>query len=436
MQQLSLSELSALIKSTLEEQLPPNLWVKAEIAELKRARVGHAYFDLVEKEGQKIVAKLRANCWSYTFSQIESDFIAHTGGPLKPGMEILCLVSVQYHEVFGLALVIKGIDVNFTLGNRAKRRQALLRKLEQEGLLLLNKRWRLPLVPQRVAVISSAQAAGYGDFMTHLREQGEHFHLELLFFEALMQGEQAPGSIVQALQLAIAEQPDLIVLIRGGGAQTDLDCFDDETLVRALAQAPVPIVTGIGHERDETIADLVAHTRLKTPTAVAAFLLEGFKQFDERLEQARIAMYRASQLRVEREKVRGERLQARLQEATRQRLHAEGLKLEKRGMQLGRLAERRLLQEENRLEQLQQGLVRAKNHWLRQQEQRLTAWEKDLVRLDPLRLLERGYTRTDLNGQPWVNQQPFPGDQLQVYSRQFAATAVVTSVQQLSKNNE
>lgn len=285
MKHLSLLELNNTIKQVLDKQLESSYWVLAEISEIRLNPKGHCYLELVEKEGTSISAKAKGTIWSYTYRNLSTWFEGMTGQSLKAGLKILFNASVQYHEVYGLSLNIKDIDAGFTIGEKALQRQKVLKQLSEDGVLEMNKELPLPLVPQRIAVISSSTAAGYGDFMDQIEhnEYGYHFHAKL--FSAVMQGNTAPASIIDAL-IKINEDSqdfDLVVLIRGGGSQLDLDCFDDYNLNAHLAQFPLPILTGIGHERDEAIADIVAHTSFKTPTAVAEFLIQGIIFYDQKL---------------------------------------------------------------------------------------------------------------------------------------------------------
>lgn len=286
MQPISLFELNSLIKHTLSTQLAPSYWVIAEISELRTAQKGHCYLELVEKEGNALQAKLRATIWSYAYRNISGWFETLTGQSLKPGMSILANISIDFHELYGLSANIKDIDPRFTLGERARKRQEIIERLTSEGVFEMNKMLTLPLAPQRIAVISSSTAAGYGDFMEHLLKNDRNYHFHVDLYNSMMQGCDAPASIIKAL-LSIHQRMDdydLVVLVRGGGAQVDMDCFDDYDLASHVAQFPLPVITGIGHERDESITDLVAHTKMKTPTAVSAFLISGMSNFENNLD--------------------------------------------------------------------------------------------------------------------------------------------------------
>ena len=284
---LSVVQLTSTIQQVLEKELEPLIWVVGELADFRQAPQGHVYFELVEKEGNQVQAKIRANLWQFTFRTVAAKFESVTGTTLKSGMKVLAQVSVTYHPVYGLSLNVKDIDPSFSLGERARIRQETVNRLTQEGKLRSNAQVQLPLVIQRIAVISSSTAAGYGDFINQINGNPSGYKIYHRLFPSLMQGNEAVPQLLAAMD-HVAKQAaklhlDALVIIRGGGAQLDLDCFDDYTLGLKKAEFPLPVFTGIGHERDETIADLVAHTRLKTPTAVAEFILSSYREFEDQL---------------------------------------------------------------------------------------------------------------------------------------------------------
>ncbi len=284
-QQLTLSVLNGLIKGALSDAFPGNVWVVAEISELKENRSGHCYLELVEKEGNSITARSRATIWSYTYRMLKPYFETTTGQSLKQGIKILVQAIVEYHPAYGLSLNIKDIDPSFTLGDMAMQRKEILARLQNEGVFDMNKELQLPVVPQKIAVISSGTAAGYQDFITQLEhnEYGIKFYTKL--FEAYMQGNETVPSIINALEQVFQYDGffDAVAIIRGGGATADLSSFDDYELALNITQFPLPVITGIGHEKDDTVIDLVAHTRLKTPTAVAEFFVGKASTFYEQL---------------------------------------------------------------------------------------------------------------------------------------------------------
>ena len=275
MEALTLYELNGLVRQTLELTLDEEYWVCAEISELRVNR--HCYMELVQKDalGNGIVAKARAQVWANRWMMLKPMFEDMTGQALRAGMQVMVQVQVTFHELYGYSLNITDIDPTYTLGDIARRRQEILRQLEEEGIIAMNKELSLPRLLQRIAVISSASAAGYGDFSNQLKnnKRGLAFRTEL--FQATMQGTEVENSIINALNHIAGriEEWDVVVIIRGGGATSDLKGFDSLELAENVAQFPLPIITGIGHERDDTVIDLIAHTRVKTPTAAAEFII-------------------------------------------------------------------------------------------------------------------------------------------------------------------
>jgi exodeoxyribonuclease VII large subunit len=285
--QLLLSELNNLIRDVLLDAFPETVWVVAEISEIKENRNGHCYLELIEKDEvtDEITARTRATIWSYSYRMLKPYFETTTGEKLNAGLKILVQASVEFHPAFGLSLNIKDIDPTYTLGDMARRRNEIINRLKDEGIIDMNKELPLPEVPQKIAVISSETAAGYLDFAHQLANNTYGFKFYPKLFPAAMQGTEAVPSIIRALERIFLYDDffDAVVIIRGGGAQADLSCFDSYELALNIAQFPLPVLTGIGHEKDDTIADLVAHTRLKTPTAVAEFLISGVLRFAEKL---------------------------------------------------------------------------------------------------------------------------------------------------------
>jgi exodeoxyribonuclease VII large subunit len=274
---LSLSELSRKIRGAVHATFPSACWVRAETSDVRtNASSGHCYLEFIEKHptGQ-VVAKVRGSIWANAFRTLKPFFERVTGHVFTSGLKVLVKVSVEYHEIYGFSLNVIDIDPVYTIGDMARRRQEIIHRLQEEGIFDLNKRLPFPALPQRIAVITSASAAGYEDFMTQLSHNKAGYSFYTRLFPALMQGEKTESSIIAALEKIsqLCDKFDVIVIIRGGGAASELSCFDSYSIASCCAHSPLPVVTGIGHERDDTILDLVAHTRMKTPTAVAEFLI-------------------------------------------------------------------------------------------------------------------------------------------------------------------
>ena len=274
----SLFELTQFINSVVKVNFEEAIWIRAEISEFREHSNGHCYLEFIEKDSHTdtLKAKIRGNIWVNTYRMIKPYFEENTGQTLKAGLKVLVAVTVEFHDVFGLSLNVKDIDPTFTLGELAKRRQEIIRLLEKDGVIDMNKGLQIPVLPQRIAIISSATAAGYDDFCNHLDNNSEGFVFYKKLFPAIMQGDQAADSIIEALDKISyhIDKFDVVVMIRGGGATTDLACFDSYELASHCAQFLLPVIAGIGHQRDLSIVDLVAHTSVKTPTAAATLLID------------------------------------------------------------------------------------------------------------------------------------------------------------------
>ena len=355
MQTYSLSELCGDIQEVLENELPERYWVRAEIASMSVR--GHCYMELVEKADNGILAaKVRATCWNNVYNLLSTYFIHETGQSLQVGLQVMLEVSVEFHAVYGLSLNIWNIDPTYTLGDLAKQRQATIRQLTEDGVLELQQTLKIPSLPRRIAVVSSADAAGYEDFCAQLKNNRFGFLFYTQLYPATMQGDNSARSIIEALH-SIAEQEeewDVVVIIRGGGANTDLRSFDDYNLASHCAQFPLPIIAGIGHTRDISIVDMVVHTSVKTPTAAAEWLIE------------RIA--------IQVEKVGG--LLLRLQRTTTETANRE---------------KNRLVLYQHRIENAMQSVVT-------REQGKLFLLQKTIELHSPEKIFKKGYSLTTVNG--------------------------------------
>lgn len=413
MQELSLSELNLKIKSTLEDHLEASYWVVAEIGQLQINQSGHCYLELVQKEGNQVVAKARATIWAYAYRNISAWFERITGSNLEPGMNILANAKVTFHEVYGLSLNIKDIDPSYTLGEREKSRQEVIKKLEEDGVFEMNKGLLLPLVPQKIAIISSETAAGYGDFINQLDNNPYGYNVHYHFYPAIMQGNTAPDSIIKALhQVFEAEEHDLVVLIRGGGSQLDLDCFDDYELCSHIAQFPLPVLTGIGHERDTTIADMVAHTQLKTPTAVAEFIIQGFASYHVNIEDVFDSIRTITLNRLSREKEKILHLASMIAQQSKYHMHNQKSNL-------------------NTIIQSVKHLVQAQ---IKHNMTQLDTIEQKIELLNPVHILSKGYSVTYLNGQPLGKKKVKNNDTIETVT--FTQKIESTVFKTVNKKNE
>ena len=282
---MDLLELQTRIKESIDDAFPERYWVKAEIASWSPRANGHCYLSLTQSRGGKSVAESRAMIWKWQYPLLSALFEQTTGEPLRAGITVLVQVQVNYSQVFCISRFIDDIDPSFHLGEQALERKRAIEKLTSAGYMEMQKELALPELPYRLAVITSKTAAGYGDFRRHLLENPEGYAFQLDLYEALMQGEQAPASIMEALEQAGEQNYDAILILRGGGSELDLACFDDYELAVAIATCPVPVVTAIGHDKDVHIADMVAHASVKTPTALADLFLEAYEDQDALLDR-------------------------------------------------------------------------------------------------------------------------------------------------------
>ena len=292
----SLRQLNLMVRDAIEMQLPDEYWVEAELSEC-RERGGHCYMELIEKDEQTNtpIARASAKCWRQTWQMVQPHFEHITGQPLHAGLKVLLRVYAQFHETFGFSWIVTDIDPTYTIGDMARRRQEIIRQLKEEGVFDLQRELHIPMFAQHIAVISAAGAAGYGDFVHQLEDNDYGFKFDVQLFPAIMQGEQVEQSIIAALNKiyeanALVGSPtdrfDCVVIIRGGGATADLSGFDTLALAENVAQFPLPNITGIGHDRDESILDMVSNTRVKTPTAAAALLIDNLLQVLTRIDSA------------------------------------------------------------------------------------------------------------------------------------------------------
>lgn len=403
----SLSELGKCIKMTLKTAFAEPVWVRAEISEMHENVSGHCYLDLIEKadDTDVLVAKQKATIWAFTYRMLKPYFESETGATLRAGMKVLLLCEVEFHEVYGVSLNVRDIDPAFTVGEMAVRRAEIIRRLTDDGIVDMNKQQPLAPVPQRVAVISSATAAGYGDFCDQLRNNvfGYTFYTKL--FPATMQGAQTEQSVVAALDKIcdFIDNFDVVVIIRGGGATSDLVAFDNYNLALHCAQFPLPIISGIGHQRDESVVDLVAHTRVKTPTAAAEFLVARINDFEKNIdEMAQNVAFSAREV-----------------------VHDELLRLQQRIARLG-VVQRVCVRHDAALQYLTMRLRNAAKMAISSEEKRMALVEKSIEYADPATLLRRGFTLTTKHGKIVKSVcDVAPGDIVTTHLADGAFTAMV-----------
>jgi len=390
MESLSLYELGHLIRRTLSEALPDAYWVQAELSEVREAYNGHCYIELVQKaeRGNALLAKARGTIWANIYKMLRPYFENATGQRFAAGIKVLLQVSVDYHEQYGLSLTVHDIDPTYTLGDMARRRREILMQLEEEGVLTLNKELSMPMLPQRIAVISAAGAAGYGDFCDQLLGNPYGFVFCPKLFPAVMQGDRVEETVIAALDRIATERDewDVVVIIRGGGSTSDLSGFDTYPLAANCAQFPLPIITGIGHERDDTVLDMVAHTRVKTPTAAAEYLIAA-------LSDAATAL---------------DTLVASLAANLTGCIHREETRLQQIATRLPSLLALVHTRQSHRIEQIANRLKVAGANSLVKQQHRLQLIEKIIEGASPAHILQRGYSITRCDGRVVCNATSLP----------------------------
>ena len=398
---LTLYQLNRLVREAIESEMPSEYWVEAELSECRESR-GHCYMELIQKDERNTapIAKASAKCWASKWLVVRPYFERITGQRLTAGMKVMLKVYAQFHEAYGFSWIVTDIDPTFTLGDMARKRQEIIRQLKEEGVFDLQRELQLPLFCQRIAVISSETAAGYGDFCRQLADNPYGFRFRTWLFPAVMQGEATEQSVISALNRIndVCDDFDCVVIIRGGGATSDMSGFDTLSLAENVANFPLPIITGIGHDRDESILDMVSHTRVKTPTAAADLLVAHLKEVLDALNGAQERLIRCSQQKLA---VLASRLTS-LSEAiprvfsvmkTRQAARVDAL----HSRMLSSI-QRRIISETSRIGQLEQRMPLVLERKMSAERHRLEIAAEKLKSLDPALLLKRGYSITLKDG--------------------------------------
>lgn len=391
----SLLEFNAVLRSAVAGAFPDKYWISAEISELHVNAAGHCYLELIEKDSRgATVARQRAMIWAAVYRLLKPYFEQETGYRLAAGIKVLVQVSVSFHELYGMSLTICDINPTYTLGDAARKRAEILRRLTEEGVAEMNRELPVPLVPQRIAVVSSGTAAGYGDFIDQLQNNPYRYIFYPVLFPAVMQGERTEASVIDALNriYAYSDNFDCVVIIRGGGATSDLGSFDSYPLAVNVAQFPLPVIVGIGHDRDETVLDYVAAVRVKTPTAAAEWLVARAHETDLRIDASRRKAAEAVENRLAREVVRLQQSTAVLPLAVTHRLHAERARLLTAATSVERGSRTRLASEHSRIALLVQLIPERIKMRLTQERQRVEALQQTVDLLSPDALLARGYS--------------------------------------------
>lgn len=435
---VSLTELQLIIRDTLYLALPDVFWVMAEISELKENYAGHCYLELIEKhpDDNNVKARVRAIIWSTRYRFLKAFFQNITGDSLREGLKILVKTKIEYHELYGLSLIISDIDPAFTIGEMAMKRQQIIKRLEQEGVFSMNKELSFPAVPQRIAVISSKNAAGYSDFVNQLKGNSYGYVFYTALIETSLQGTETEQGVVNALDRIALQSHlfDLVVIIRGGGSQSDLSWFDSYNIAYHVTQFPLPVITGIGHDKDVSITDMVANISLKTPTAVADFLINNVAEVENHIIEMSSGIIDASRIIIEKNKNRIESSGIRLFPLTRlmisdikDKLSSIIIEIINSGKEFIFRAGRIPANQVSKLSSSTKFLASGKDMVLKRNGQRLVTGtlgfltvnsvklnglESTLQILDPVKVLQRGFSITKANGRILKNSDHVNNDDI------------------------
>ena len=427
---LSLFELNSLVREAIEEYVTDEYWVEAELASAHESG-GHCYMELIQKEdgSNTPIARASARCWRSTWALLKPHFERETGQTLRGGLKVLLQVYPQFHENFGFSWIVTDIDPTYTLGDMARRRQEIIRRLKEEGVFDLNKELELPLFAQHIAVISSDSAAGYGDFCKQLSENKQGFKFAVELFSAVMQGEQVEQTVIAALNEINERREDFdcVVIIRGGGSTSDLSGFDTLALAENVANFPLPVITGIGHDRDESVLDMVSHTRVKTPTAAAAFLIEHLQDVYSLIVEAEEDVIRCVTDRLQKERLRIDRLIELLPKQLAAFLTAQHARLGRLIELLPRQTAACLTSQRGNLDLLAATMRGVLERRMLRENHRMEMLEHRVDAVNPEKLLQRGYSITRSNGRVVRSpEQLKAGDEIETTMEKGTIKSVVT----------
>lgn len=454
-ERVSLTELQLIIRDSLYMSLPDFYWVTAEISELKENNSGHCYLELIEKnpDEKNVRARVRAIIWSNRFRFLKAFFEDSTKETLREGLKVLVKIKVEYHEIYGLSLIISDIDPAFTIGDMAMKRQLIIKKLEQEGVFTMNKDLEFPAVPQRIAIISSKTAAGYTDFVNHLNGNSFGYVFYTALIESTLQGSETEQGVINALDkiATISHLFDVVVIIRGGGSQSDLSWFDNYNIAYHVTQFPLPVITGIGHEKDVSVTDMVANRSLKTPTAVADFLIDSVAGAEEYINEMSSGIIENSRVIIEKNKNRietsfiklpstirillsdvKEKLSSSLMEfniSGREMIFRAAIIPANQKSKLFSIAKSLCSEKKSILDRGKQSLLSATSSFRMENIVKVQVLENKLQLLDPDNILQRGYSITTINGNILKNSREIKaGDMIntQLYKGRISSRIIET----------
>lgn len=398
---LTLFELNSMVRDVIETTIDRAYWVEAELSEAREVR-GHCYMELIQKDifSATPVARASAKCWRTTWLRLRPKFESATGQHLHPGMKVMLLVTASFHEAYGFSWIVQDIDPTYTLGDMARKRLEIIKQLKDEGVFDLQKELKIPMFAQRVAVISSENAAGYGDFCNQLLNNDYGFFFKTELFPAIMQGEQVEATVINALNDIYGQQGDfdVVVIIRGGGATADMSGFDTLALAENVANFPLPIITGIGHDRDESVLDMVSNTRVKTPTAAAAFLVDNLAQVWSVITDCQNRIINNVGHRMDMEQARLRRLSERIPTLFSLVKEKQSARLDRMQTLIATSVKEHVAKARHHLDILHNNIVPLTDRIMMNEKNRLAQLKLRADALDPQRLLERGYSITLFNG--------------------------------------
>ena len=437
MNHFTLFELNQLVREVIETSMPNEFWVEAEISELREMN-GHCYLELIQKDEHTNtpVAKASAKCWRSHWMPVRARFVQTAGQLPAKGMKVLMSVYAQFHENYGFSWIVTDIDPTFTLGDMAAKRREIIRKLKEEGVFDANRELVLPMFCQRIAVISSANAAGYGDFCNQLADNPYGYQFQTALFASVMQGEGVEQGIVAALNAIFdrVDDFDCVVIARGGGATSDLSGFDTLVLARNVANFPLPVITGIGHERDESVLDMISHTRVKTPTAAAAFLVDHLHRVDETLDDAAQRIVRQVRSRMEREQLRLSHLSVRIPALFAVVKTSQEARLDRLLRRMSAALSVRITKERYQLEKYHQTLRPSLLRRMDKERHRIEMLAQRTQALDPQLLLQRGYSITLHDGKAVRDASLLsPGDVIETRLSKGSVQSIVQPASSLKK---
>ena len=453
----TLQQVASSIRKTIEQRYSRTYWVKAEMHKLNRFPSGHAFPELVQKEGEKIIAQLNGTVWKQQLDRINQRFISVVKEPLKDGLTLLLLVKINFSETYGLSLQILDIDPSYSLGELQKQRDETLKKLNELGILNKNQQQKFPLIPKRIAVISADSSKGLSDFMDVLNTNEEGYQFFTFLFPAYLQGDIAVNSIIQALKKIEKTKSflDVVVIVRGGGAEVSMTCYNHFELCKTIAEFPLPVLTGIGHSTNLTVAEMISFRNAITPTKLAEFLIQTYREFDQQIKDLQTQLFNISKnnlqlasgkfesiLRLfktvtnsyaEQAKIQLINQESRLVRSTNQNLEKKQIQLDQIRLSFGYLAKNNLHKQESKLKEKLIQLNQQIHRKLERSEKDILLLENTVKMLDPFQVLKRGFSMTTYKGRT-IDAENFPNNGNQIITL-TSAGSIESVVEKTNLNN-